>query len=395
MSWPQPQLRRITHFAYGESLSDDVREEGEVPVYGSNGPVGVHRASNTSGPVLVVGRKGSFGKIQFSETPVFAIDTTYFVDGSQSSADLKWLYYAMGTLGLDALSEDVGVPGLSRERAYAQRLPLPPLAIQRSIADYLDAETARIDALIEKKRRMVELLEERSQSVIADSNPGAIIYGSDGRPMGIEGVSCPRLGSVSLIQTGLTLDQGRESGAKAVTAPYLRVANVQDGRLDLDVLKEVTVPIDLARRCSLRPGDVLMTEGGDADKLGRGTVWPGEITPCLHQNHIFAVRTSKDLLPEYLALMTRTPYARAYFEMTASKTTGIASTSTTKIASFRIPLPPIRDQILIVDATMEKLNLISQTRGRVENQIDLLAEHRQALVTAAVTGELPVPGVAA
>ena len=294
----------------------------------------------------------------------------------------------------------MAVGGATFRALNLEPLSLTPIpwrspADQHIVANYLDAETARIDALVEKKRRMVELLEERSQSAIAESNPGAIIYGRDGRPMGIEGVSCPRLGSVSLIQSGLTLDQGRDSGANSVTAPYLRVANVQDGRLDLEVLKEVTVPIDLARRCSLRPGDVLMTEGGDPDKLGRGTVWPGEISPCLHQNHIFAVRTSKDLLPEYLALMTRTPYARAYFEMTASKTTGIASTSTTKIASFRIPLPPIRDQKSIVEATVGKLARIDQTRGRVETQIALLAEHRQALINAAVIGELPIPGLAA
>lgn len=159
--WPTVQLRRVTRFAYGDSLPETARDDGEVSVFGSNGAVGSHTKPNTAGPVIVIGRKGSHGKVQWSDAPVFAIDTTYFVDDSTSSYHLRWLFYALGTMGLDNLSSDVGVPGLSRERAYAQPIPLPSLDEQRRIADFLDTETARIDALIAKKRRMIELLAER------------------------------------------------------------------------------------------------------------------------------------------------------------------------------------------------------------------------------------------
>ncbi len=101
------------------------------------------------------------------------------------------------------------------------------------------------------------------------------------------------------------------------------------------------------------------------------------------------------LLPEYLALVTRTHYARAYFEMTASKTTGIASTSATKIAGFCVPLPPSGEQDGIVRSVQERLSDIDALRGRVEQQVALLLERRQALITAAVSGEMDVPGLAA
>ncbi len=92
----------------------------------------------------------------------------------------------------------------------------------------------------------------------------------------------------------------------SVTRPYLRVANVQAGRLNLDAVYEITVPRAMAAGSTLRKGDVLMTEGGDLDKLGRGTVWGGEIAECLHQNHVFALRVSTDrLLPAFLALFTQ------------------------------------------------------------------------------------------
>src|SRR3989338_5652954 len=78
--WEVKRLRYACRFAYGDSLAAEDREDGEVPVYGSNGSVGSHNACNTWEPVIVVGRKGSHGKVNYSERAVFAIDTTYFID---------------------------------------------------------------------------------------------------------------------------------------------------------------------------------------------------------------------------------------------------------------------------------------------------------------------------
>ena len=97
------------------------------------------------------------------------------------------------------------------------------------------------------------------------------------------------------IKSGITLGKKYEKTDSLVERPYLRVANVQDGYVDLSVLTTIEVTQDEDLKYRLRAGDVLMTEGGDRDKLGRGCVWHGEIEPCLHQNHIFAVQTSKEM----------------------------------------------------------------------------------------------------
>lgn len=270
-------------------------------------------------------------------------------------------------------------------------VPLPPMQDQRRIAAFLDAKTMLIDALITKKRCLIGLLNERSVSVIASAFGIETGLSAASIPNSVGRHPMVRLGAVATVQSGLTLDAGRDLDSLAVTCPYLRVANVQDGRIDLSEVKEVSVPQMVASRCKLRAGDVLMTEGGDPDKLGRGTVWHAEVPECLHQNHIFAVRPTSALLPEFLALLSRTPYARAYFEVTASKTTGIASTSTSKIASFRIPLPPIEEQRQLVCSTMGRMSTITRTIESIDRQVILLREHRQALITAAVTGELPIP----
>jgi type I restriction enzyme, S subunit len=284
----------------------------------------------------------------------------------------------------------VRTPRINPEDLGGIQVDIPSLDEQRRIADFLDAETARIDQLVDKKQRVITLIDERAQALLNKITPGELAFGVDGKPIGIAGMKCVRLGAIAEVHGGFTMDSGRDTTGDSVTLPYLRVANVQDGALALDDVKEVTLPRPLARRCVLRPGDVLMTEGGDPDKLGRGTVWPGDIEPCLHQNAIFAVRPNQNLLPEYLALVTRTRYARAYFEMTSSKATGIAHTSSTKITSFRVPMRTIADQQQIILDIQEALARIDALRAPAERQLALLADRRQALITAAVTGGITV-----
>jgi type I restriction enzyme S subunit len=286
---------------------------------------------------------------------------------------------------------------LNRDRLAGAPIPLPPLAEQRRIADFLDAETARIDHLISTRTRQRASLEERSYADVSET----LIPGITTAPRGSwpwvwlpkldDDRPLVRLGYVCRLQTGITVDGSRNAGSDWVTRPYLRVANVQAGYLDLSSVTEVTVPKTMALRSTLRPGDVLMTEGGDLDKLGRGTVWSGEIPNCLHQNHVFALRPNPDRLDaNYLALMTQTVHGRCYFESTGSKTTNLASTNSSKIMSFPIPLPALSRQRDLVREVRKRLDILARAKTKLDRQLELLAERRQALITAAVTGQIDV-----
>ena len=95
----------------------------------------------------------------------------------------------------------------------------------------------------------------------------------------------------------------------------------------------------------LRPDDVVLTEGGDFDKLGRGFIWEGQIDPCVHQNHIFAVRVDREkLLPRFFAYLAQSPYGRAYFLSVAHKTTNLACINTTKLRAFPVLIPELNEQ---------------------------------------------------
>jgi len=172
--WEVRRLKTVCRLAYGDSLPDSARSNGEVPVLGSNGQVGLHTNSNTLAPCIVIGRKGSFGKVTYSAISVFAIDTTFFVDRRQSLENLRWLYYLLGWLHLDDVARDSAIPGLNRDEAYQRTISIPPLLEQVAIVEYLDMQTARIDAAIGATRREIELLREYRTRLIADVVTGKV-----------------------------------------------------------------------------------------------------------------------------------------------------------------------------------------------------------------------------
>ena len=268
---------------------------------------------------------------------------------------------------------------------------VPALEEQRAVAAFLDAETARIDALLAEQCDQLDLIEEHRHALVSRA-VGARMGGEWSSLAGAleslpQGWKLTPLRFVATIQSGITLGKKYEGALEE--HPYIRVANVQDGDLDLETVTTIEVPEDVARRHELRPGDVLMTEGGDNDKLGRGTVWNDEIVGCLHQNHVFAIRPHRSVLrPRYLAALTTSAWGRAYFTATAHQTTNLASTNRSKIGGFPIPLPPVEEQDVLLRELGAKLEDLDEVRSELSTQVQLLREHRQALITAAVSGGL-------
>ncbi len=162
--WRSVQLGDVCQLKYGKSLPKAKRSGNGFGVFGSNGRVGFHYEALTEGTTIIVGRKGSFGEVTFSRDRCWPIDTTYYVDESVSSADLRWLFYRMKAMPLTQLNRAAAVPGLNRDDAYAQRLLLPPIEEQRRIAAVLDAA----EALRAKRRQALTKLDSLTQAVFHD-----------------------------------------------------------------------------------------------------------------------------------------------------------------------------------------------------------------------------------
>ena len=208
-------------------------------------------------------------------------------------------------------------------------IPLPPLDAQRRIVDILN-RAARIEAL---RTRAAERLREFVPALFVK------MFG-DGHQVAGKFPSMP-LREAAGIASGATKGR-RLDFADAVEVPYLRVANVQDGFLALDEIKTIAIRRGEQRRYALAPGDLLMTEGGDLDKLGRAAIWNGELDYCAHQNHVFRVRPRAGVvLSDYLRDLAGSAYGKAYFLSIAKRTTGIASINKTQLGGFPVPVPPL------------------------------------------------------
>jgi len=195
-------------------------------------------------------------------------------------------------------------------------------------------------------------------------------------------------GELADIKSGITLGKRYPADTALVERPYLRVANVQRGHLDLREIKRVRVTAEEAARLTLEPGDVLMNEGGDRDKLGRGWIWNGEIADCIHQNHVFRLRPRQGLiLPVFFSLYANHA-GQVYFENEGKQTTNLASISQRKLAAFPVPVPPLAEQRRIVARIEALFDAIRDARKDLDRTLVLAERFRNTLVAAAISGEL-------
>ncbi|NMZ62866.1 restriction endonuclease subunit S [Pseudomonas oryzihabitans] len=189
-----------------------------------------------------------------------------------------------------------------------------------------------------------------------------------------EGWMWQAIDDVLHVTGGVTL--GRKlGGRKLLSKPYLRVANVQRGRLDLDQVKKVEIPEDEVEKYLLQSGDLLITEGGDWDKVGRTAIWRDELPECLHQNHVFRARAVlSDWEPRWAEMYLNSASAREYFAGSSKQTTNLASINMTQLRACSFPLPPLAEQHRIVAKVDQLMALCDQLKARL-NEARQVQEH--------------------
>ncbi len=271
----------------------------------------------------------------------------------------------------------------------------PPIDEAKTITSFLDHETAKIDTLIEKQKQLIELLKEKRQAVISHAVTKGLNPDAPMKDSGVEWLGeVPAHWAVRRLKHAATLQSGIPKGADltgklCISVPMLRVANVQDGYLDLEDVHLLDIEPDQLDRYLLKQGDVLMNEGGDNDKLGRGAVWSGEIQPCIHQNHVFAIRP-ENIESDWLDLLTRAAYAKFHFYRVAKQSTNLASISSSNIKETPMVIPPREERKEIIRYVGDQLHKLDKLEAACARQIELFQERRTALISAAVTGKIDV-----
>lgn len=345
------------------------------------------------GELLIVTRTG-VGKLAIAPCDIAISQdiTGFYVDHRQTTPEFLYHRMRQGMQDLKKLNQGTSINGVVRSDLERYPVKLPPLSQQRRIAEILGT----VDEAIEQAEALIAKQQQVKAGLMHDLFTRGLTPDGQLRPPYAEAPELyhetslgwlPRewtvesLGRLAEIVSGVTLGAKTEA-VSGIEVPYLRVANVQDGYLDLSEIKTIRVSSAQLDKLSLRAGDVLMNEGGDFDKLGRGTVWNEEITPCVHQNHVFRVRPRAGrLLSSYLAFWSQSTQGKKYFVLNSKQSTNLASINSTQLHRFPVALPKVNEQREIEARTLAQNNVIAAEATHLAKLRQLKQGLMQALLT--------------
>lgn len=342
---------------------------------------------------LVLSKRAPIGQVA-----ILSVDATCnqgcFLLTKQNGVDERFYYYALLYLRplLEILGRGSTFMELSADDLRSVRLPFPEEQTQRLIADYLDRETARIDALVVEKEKMLALLEEKRAALISRAVTRGLDESAPLKPSGLDWLGdipahweTPPVYARFEVQLGKMLDEKRIKGTHL--APYLRNVDVQWGTINTSSLPEMDFDDESRIRYSLQPGDILVCEGGE---IGRSAIWSGEIAKCYYQKALHRLRplnVHDDA--SFFVYVMQTLVSLCVFSAQANAAT-IQHLPAEKLRIVRYPAPPIHEQREIVSFLNRETAHIKKMTSEITHSIELLKERRAALITAAVTGQIPV-----
>ena len=300
-----------------------------------------------------------------------------------------WARHAHASGQIAAVASGANIQHIGSDGLKELRIHVPDLDEQRRIADFLDDHVARIDQIIAARAQQREAI---GASLVRASFDA--VRGLDSEPRRDSGIawlgSIPASWPVLTVATefqvdlGKMLDEKRQTGS--CTIQYLRNTNVQWDQVDTSDLKSMDIAPEERDRYCVRPGDLLICEGGQP---GRAAVWDGDMTPLGYQKALHRARSRGRSRPQWLLECLRVAVHLNMFAIENGQTT-IGHLTNEQVRSLRLPFPEPETQ----DRTLGELHdrqagsgVLNAVLGR-EN--DLLQEYKQSLITAAVTGEFDV-----
>lgn len=391
--WTWQKVKHLAVLKSGEAItSESILGSGDYPVYGGNGLRGFTSRFTHSGDFILIGRQGALcGNINYASGEFWASEHAIVVN-PRDKLPVRWLGEVLRWMNLNQLSVSAAQPGLSVQVIGNQELPVPTPAERCAIADFLDRETARIDELIAQKEKLLQLTEERkhaevTQRVMRGLTPGVLLRDTAADYLGRIPAhwTTPPIYARYSVALGKMLDARQITGAFLL--PYLRNVDVQWDRINTDDLPQMDISPEEYDRFLLRKGDLLVCEGGE---VGRCSIWTGDLSPCAYQKALHRMRPLRsDEHVRYMFYTLAHVAASGYFAASGSPNT-IPHLTAEKLRVFRFPKPSLDEQIQISAHLDAYIASLRQTEGAIQRAVGLLKEHRTALISAAVTGQIDV-----
>ena len=324
------------------------------------------------------------------------VSTGFAVVRSSNVLDQRFCKYVLRASHflweVESRSTGVSYPAINASDLGDIKVSLPEVGAQRLIANYLDRETARIDALIAEKERMLALLEEKRAALISRVVTRGLDPNVPLKPSGQEWLGeipahweVPPIYARFEVQLGKMLDEKKIKGTHL--ASYLRNVDVQWGAINTANLPEMDFDDESRVRYALRVGDILVCEGGE---IGRSAIWGGEIGDCYYQKALHRLRSlhGADDAQFFVFVMFSLVNIGVFNAQSIAAT--IQHLPAEKLRNVRFPAPPLSEQMQINAFLNQEGARIQTLSYEIANSVTLLKERRSALITAAVTGQIPL-----
>lgn len=350
-------------FAGGDApknnMSIEKTDEFSIPIYSNgeteNGLYGYTNFARVTEPSITISARGTIGFAAIRNEPFVPIVRLITLTPNPTLINIRYLYYAVQNYHFNG--SGTSIPQLTVPMLKQYSFPLPEIEKQIHISAILDKLSNLISLRKQQLAKLDELVKARFVEMFGDMLLNPLSWSE--KP----------LENMADIVSGITKGRKTQS-TEFIEVPYMAVSNVKDGYIDWTTVKMIMATQAEIDQYRLLPDDVLMTEGGDPDKLGRGAIIREPLKNCIHQNHIFRVRLNrKAILPEFFAEYLQHQKSKRYFLRCAKQTTGIASINMKQLRALPVLLPPIGIQEIFADfiAGVERQKLtIQQSLDKLE-----------------------------
>lgn len=324
---------------------------------------------------LLVAMYGSIGKLGITGIECCTNQAIAFAK-KMHGVTTKYMFYYMAMMKSKLISKGKGgtQKNISQTVLNSLDVIVPPMKEQHRIVTRIEELFSELDSGVETLKKTKEQLKVYRQAILSEAFPT------------LSKANKKLLYEIAEISGGIT--KGRKlSPNDSIELPYLRVANVQNGYLNLSQIKTIQLKKTEREKYLLKFGDVLYTEGGDRDKLGRGTVWKDEVANCVHQNHIFKARINNSLaIPEYIAYWSMAGTAREYFYKNGKQTVNLASINKTVLSNLPIPIVPLELQYKTIKEIESRLSVCDSIEKTIDTALQEAEGLRQSILKQAFEG---------
>lgn len=281
------------------------------------------------------------------------------------------------------------IPNLTLEIIGNCAIPLAPLAEQQRIVDRIESLFSKLDEAKEKAQAVVDSFETRKAAILHKAFTGELTAKwREEHDVGMESWETRELSECFEIVSGIQKTPARSPKDNPV--PYLTVANVYRGRIDLSDIRYFEVTSKEIEKLKLQDKDILIVEGnGSGNEIGRCAIWHNELPLCIHQNHIIRMRRkTADILPEYALHYLNSEAGKSIMRERSKTTAGLFNLSAGKIKTISLPMASLDEQseiIHLIDSLLEKEQQTKEAAEAVLDQIDLM---KKSILACAFRGEL-------